>query len=148
MICTRKFLVGLCVLAIAFVPVLSVGQDSLNVWVQAQQDARADAERDVMWPLWLGCGCLFLYFAPLGALIVVSSPPADRLICKSAEYTMAYSSEYKSKLRGLQVRWSLIGCFGTGVIGLGAIAILAATDPEACEPDCGNLGCEPTCTTQ
>ncbi len=119
-------------------PVVAFGQENPSPSESAREAAESDARRDVAWPLWLGCGCLFLYFAPLGALLYTPSAPADRLVGKSPDYVIAYTGAYRSKIRSFQVKYSLIGCFSTAAIALVGAGIAVLVDPdEACQLDCG-----------
>lgn len=86
-----------------------------SVEAEAIADAAADANRDVNKPLWFGSGCLlsglaFLHWysclLPLaglaGSYFYRPHPPTSRLLGKSPEYMVAYTSAYKSKSGNIQ----------------------------------------------
>lgn len=137
-------------------PFVAVAQQN-SVEGQAIIDAAADANKDVNKPLWFGTGCLIsgLVFLPLpgwyscllppvglaGTYFYQPEPPAMRLVGKSPEYVLAYTSTYKSKRGNIQAQWASAGCLGGSVvttavivgigvgisagIGIGAAAALA-----------------------
>lgn len=71
-----------------------------------ERDARAAANR----PLWFAAGCVGGAVGLLIAYVIEPSPPATKLLGKSAEYAVGYTDAYKRAGKSLQARWALYGC--------------------------------------
>ena len=139
---TFHVLVLLMVVLIFSIPFVSFSQQNsviLEARVAAEQDAEADANKDVSKLLCFSAGCvlsaLFFLPSPYGYLLppagIIGSysyrpgPPPSRLIGKSPEYISAYTTTYKSKRGNIQALWTSAGCFSGCVVitvGLGAAA--------------------------
>ena len=139
---TFHVLVLLMVVLIFSIPFVSFSQQNsviLEARVAAEQDAEADANKDVSKLLCFSAGCVlsavFFLPSPYGYLLppagIIGSysyrpgPPPSRLIGKSPEYISAYTTTYKSKRGNIQALWTSAGCL-TGcvviTVGLGAAA--------------------------
>ena len=103
-------LVFLSVTLIPFSTFAATGSDRICA------QARKDAEINVNKVLWGGIGCIL---GPIGVLLgyfVEPSVPANRILGKSSDYVIKYSSCYKSRGKELQGTASLIGCgIGTAI---------------------------------
>jgi len=105
----KKFIVVFLVFSLLFTAL------PLNTFAQCNE-AQADAERDVSAILWIGIGFLL---GPVGVLIgymVAPSPPASRIMGKSSNYVMQYTSCYQDKAKSVQGINSIIGCAISGVL--------------------------------
>lgn len=118
--------------------------EKVSVIRTATRDAETDAERDVNKVLWLGCGLMTLYLAVGAAYFIVPSAKQERIVGKSFDYVWVYAKAYKSKLRSLQTRYALIGCFIAGVTA--TIFSLYILSTEGCDVGCctgPDLSCDP-----
>ena len=91
--------------------------DASQAMIDAQRDAEAaDVE------VWMWAGGIFGAFGMLVAALYTPTVPAHRLLGKSSEYVVFYTSTYQQKTKSKQIKEAAKGCaIGTGV----AIAILA-----------------------
>lgn len=78
--------------------------------------AEQDAQNDVSRIIWFVSGLILSILGVLVAYIYQQEPPASRFIDKSNEYSLLYTDAYKAKLRSIQLRYSLIGFFISGVL--------------------------------
>lgn len=78
--------------------------------------AEQDAENDSSKILWFFVGLVLSILGVLVAYIYQQAPPASRFLDKSQEWTVQYSDAYRAKLRSIQLKYSLIGFFITGVL--------------------------------
>jgi hypothetical protein len=63
------------------------------------------------------------------------SPPANRLLGKSSEYTAFYTDAYKDAAKKIQTKWAWTGCLvSTGVAVVGYVLLIAAAAAEE-EPE-------------
>ena len=83
---------------------------------QIQLTAEQDAQNDSNKIIWFGAGLLLSILGVLIAYIYQQEPPASRFIDKSDEYTLLYTDLYKRKLRSIQLRYSLVGFFISGIL--------------------------------
>ena len=83
-----------------------------DIQLTAEQDAHNDSSKSI----WFVAGLLLSILGVLVAYIYQQEPPASRFIDKSDEYTLLYTDAYKAKLRSIQLRYSLIGFFITGIL--------------------------------
>ena len=73
----------------------------------AQTDAAADAQRD---STWYGAGFFFSILG-IGAAYIMTPPvPAERLLGKSPEYIVFYTTEYQKAIQQKHVEQASIGC--------------------------------------
>ncbi len=91
---------------------------------QARIDAEQDAENDSSKLLWFFVGLVLSIFGVLVAYIYQQEPPASRFLNKPQDWTVLYSDEYKAKLRSIQLKYSLIGFFITGILIVIYIALM------------------------
>lgn len=91
---------------------------------QIHKTAEQDAENDSSKLLWFFVGLLLSIFGVLVAYIYQQEPPASRFLDKSQDWTVLYSDAYKAKLRSIQLKYSLIGFFITGVLIVIYIALM------------------------
>lgn len=96
------FLAGVIFVA----PVLS--QQIESECLQARLDGKKDGG-DAASPLWLlagvGCGCLGVG----AAYVAAPSPPAEKLVGKSADYVICYTEAYKKEGRTRQALYAVGG---------------------------------------
>ncbi len=83
---------------------------------QIRMTAEQDAENDSSKILWFFVGLVLSILGVLVAYIYQQAPPASRFLDKSQEWTVLYSDAYKAKLRSIQLKYSLIGFFISGVL--------------------------------
>ena len=83
---------------------------------QIQLAAEQDAESDSIRILWFFVGLVLSILGVLVAYIYQQAPPASRFLDKSQEWTVLYSDAYKVKVRNIQVKYSAIGFFISGVL--------------------------------
>lgn len=83
---------------------------------QIQLTAEQDAQNDSSNIIWFGAGLLLSILGVLIAYIYQQEPPASRFIDKSDEYSLLYTDLYKRKMRSIQLRYSLIGFFISGIL--------------------------------
>jgi len=83
---------------------------------RAAAEGVQDADADINGTLWFFVGCLGIIGIAVAYLAEPSPPPA-RLMGKSAEYVMLYSTAYKSEGKSIQGRHAIYGCLvGTAII--------------------------------
>ncbi|MCD6531997.1 hypothetical protein J7K99_06115 [bacterium] len=100
--------------------------ESRDVTTKACTDAKLDAQIDINTTLWMGAGCLFGLLGVGAAYVIEPSPPASRLLGKSAEYVAIYTDCYKEEGKSIQTKAALKGC----VVGtLVAWALYLALSP-------------------
>jgi hypothetical protein len=118
-------------------------QEMPSIIQQAATDARADARRDVNCLPWFSCGLLFVYIPVIVGFFAVSGPPVERMMGKSPDYVWAYTREYRSTRRGLQVKYAGAGCLTTTTIAVVVLIIEAASGgcEDACNPTCNGPSC-------
>jgi hypothetical protein len=90
---------------------------------RAAAEAIQDANADINGTLWFFVGCLGLIGIAV-AYLAEPSPPAARLMGKSAEYVMIYSTAYKSEGKSIQGRHAIYGCLVGTAIGVAIYIIL------------------------
>lgn len=104
-------------------PLVPIAQE--NSWeLEARVAAERAAETDTKQVLWIGGnfilglagGCVLGSVGLLGAHLYEPLVSASRLVGKSPEYILAYTSAYKTRSRDLQVRSAFIGCLGGSVV--------------------------------
>lgn len=78
--------------------------------------AEFDAQRDVNGMLWLAIGFFGGIFGIAAAYVIEPSPPASRLIGKSAEYVATYTDCYKSAGKDIQTKNAIKGCVISGLL--------------------------------
>lgn len=83
---------------------------------QIQLAADQDAESDSIRILWFFVGLILSILGVLVAYIYQQAPPASRFLDKSQEWIVLYSDAYKVKVRNIQVKYSAIGFFLSGVL--------------------------------
>ncbi|HZL20520.1 MAG TPA: hypothetical protein VFG23_22505 [Polyangia bacterium] len=82
---------------------------------RAAAEGIQDADGDINGTLWFFVGCLGIIGIAV-AYFAEPSPPAARLMGKSAEYVMIYSTSYKSEGKSIQGRHAIYGCLvGTAI---------------------------------
>jgi hypothetical protein len=83
---------------------------------RAAAEGVQDADADINGTLWFFMGCLGIIGIAVAYLAEPSPPPA-RLMGKSAEYLMLYTSAYKTEGKSIQGRHAIYGCLvGTAII--------------------------------
>jgi hypothetical protein len=83
---------------------------------RATAEGVQDADADINGTLWFFVGCLGIIGIAV-AYFAEPSPPPARLMGKSAEYVMLYSSSYKTEGKSIQGRHAIYGCLvGTAII--------------------------------
>jgi hypothetical protein len=81
-------------LAVLMIITPLLAQQQASDYVQGKLDGERDATGSALWILaGVGCGC----FGVLGAYVFRPSPPAERLIGKTADYVIGYRDGYKGK---------------------------------------------------
>lgn len=83
-----------------------------EIQFSAEQDALNDSNKII----WLGAGLLLSILGVLIAYIYQQTPPASRFIDKSDEYALLYTDAYQRKLRSIQLKYSLVGFFISGIL--------------------------------
>jgi len=92
----------------------------------------ADAEADTSGALWFFAGCGLGAIGILIAYVVEPTPPAARIMGKSPDYVMAYTSAYKSAGKSSQAKHALYGCLvGTAVVVAIYLILIAAVAHDA-----------------
>lgn len=82
---------------------------------RAAAEGVQDANADINGTLWFFVGCLGIIGIAV-AYFAEPSPPPARLMGKSAEYVMIYSTSYKSEGKSIQGRHAIYGCLvGTAI---------------------------------
>ena len=76
---------------------------------QAHFTAEQDAETNISKILWFFLGFFANIVGILIAAIYQPTPPATRLFEKSQEYIVFYTDAYKSKARGIQLTYAIVG---------------------------------------
>ena len=109
----KRFIVVLLVIMLFITPILvnADGFRSSAIWA-ADRDARTNTNST----LWFGVGCLFNITGVGIAYIMEPSPKASSLLGKSPEYVAAYTEEYKSVGRSIQVKSALTGAIALNVV--------------------------------
>jgi hypothetical protein len=83
---------------------------------RAAAEGVQDADADINGTLWFFVGCLGIIGIAV-AYFAEPSPPPARLMGKSAEYVMLYTSAYKTEGKSIQGRHAIYGCLvGTALI--------------------------------
>jgi len=83
---------------------------------RAAAEGVQDADVDINGTLWFFVGCLGIIGIAV-AYFAEPSPPPARLMGKSAEYVMLYTSAYKTEGKSIQGRHAIYGCLvGTAIV--------------------------------
>jgi len=128
----KKFGVLLGILLVLSIPLNAIAQQEKLSTQEMQEicaQAKADAKRDVNSTLWMGAGCLITWVGVLFAYVIEPSPPASRLLGKSAEYTAVYTDCYKEEAKQIQTSNAIKGAVITlvvYVIGYGSCCLLGS----------------------
>ena len=107
--------------AVAVQPAAGAETSAGRAIIDAEHDAAVAAD-PLLWMVgtFIGTsvvGCLFCGLPAIGiAYIHQPSPPAARLMGKSAEYVLLYTQTYKEKIRSHQVMDATIGCVGGSLV--------------------------------
>jgi hypothetical protein len=94
-------------------------------------DGYADAEAEIGGGSWFVIGCLLGWIGWLIAYIVEPTPPATRLVGKSSNYVIAYTSAYKEKGKSIQSTKARNGCIIGTVATVLVYVILVVTATTA-----------------
>jgi hypothetical protein len=82
----------------------------------AMAKGSADGQAEGGGALWFFAGCALGVLGIVLGYVVDPTPPPERLIGKSPEWSMAYSNAYKSAAKSEQGKQAIIGCLvGTAV---------------------------------
>jgi|SRR5580692_4546799 hypothetical protein len=90
---------------------------------RAAAEGVQDANADINGTLWFFVGCLGIIGIAV-AYFAEPSPPPARLMGKSSEYVMIYTTSYKSEGKSIQGRHAIYGCLVGTAIGVAIYIIL------------------------
>lgn len=96
------------VLLLIFATISHTTQEA-DIVVQAINDARKDAEKDISKTAWFFTGCVLSLFGYALALSSYSEIPIERFMGKSPEYVTIYIEEYHRKSRSLKSDSAFLG---------------------------------------
>ena len=83
---------------------------------RAAAEGVQDADADINGTLWFFVGCLGIIGIAV-AYFAEPSPPPARLMGKSSEYVMLYTTAYKTEGKSIQGRHAIYGCLvGTAIV--------------------------------
>ncbi|MBL8026147.1 MAG: hypothetical protein JNL74_07040 [Fibrobacteres bacterium] len=90
-------------------------------------DAYSDAEAEIGGGTWFAIGCLLGWVGWLIAYVVEPTPPASRLIGKSSNYVIAYTSAFKEKGKSIQSVKARNGCIVGTVVSVVLYVVMVAS---------------------
>ena len=121
-----RLIATLIVSLMVFLPLVSIANQQSEA-AQAIMDATRDAN-NVNVDVWGWAGGIFSVLGILIAAIHTPTVPPERLLGKSSEYVVHYTSTYREIVKGKQTTQATIGCVAGAVVAV--VFYVLATDTQ------------------